>query len=206
MKPCSSRWSRSSWPWRAGSRRRGSACWCCSKAATRPARAARSTRSPTALNPRQCHVVALPKPSEGERKQWYFQRYVAHLPGAGRDRPVRPQLVQSRRRREGHGLRHRTAGRRLPEGDARSSNGCSSTTASCCSNIGCPATRRSRRSASPSALDDPLKRWKLSPIDQAAREKYADYTKAREAMLKATHTRLGAVDAGRFQRPEDAAG
>ena len=37
-------------------------------------------------------------------------------------------------------------------------------------------------------LDDPLKRWKLSPIDQAARTKYADYTKAREAMLKATHT------------------
>ena len=37
-------------------------------------------------------------------------------------------------------------------------------------------------------LDDPLKRWKLSPIDLAAREKYDDYTKAREAMLKATHT------------------
>jgi polyphosphate kinase 2 (PPK2 family) len=34
---------------------------------------------------------------------------------------------------------------------------------------------------------DPLKRWKLSPIDQAARDKYADYTAAREAMLKATH-------------------
>ena len=38
-------------------------------------------------------------------------------------------------------------------------------------------------------LDDPLKRWKLSPIDQAARQKYADYTAAREAMLKATHTK-----------------
>ena len=37
-------------------------------------------------------------------------------------------------------------------------------------------------------LEDPLKRWKLSPIDVTAREKYADYTKAREAMLKATHT------------------
>jgi polyphosphate kinase 2 len=35
------------------------------------------------LNPRQCHVVALPKPSERERTQWYFQRYVAHLPAAG---------------------------------------------------------------------------------------------------------------------------
>lgn len=37
-------------------------------------------------------------------------------------------------------------------------------------------------------LEDPLKRWKLSPIDLAAREKYDDYTKAREAMLMATHT------------------
>src|SRR5689334_16361761 len=35
------------------------------------------------LNPRQCHVVALAKPTERERSQWYFQRYVAHLPAAG---------------------------------------------------------------------------------------------------------------------------
>jgi polyphosphate kinase 2 (PPK2 family) len=38
-------------------------------------------------------------------------------------------------------------------------------------------------------LDDPLKRWKLSPIDLKAREKYRDYTDAREAMLEATHTK-----------------
>jgi polyphosphate kinase 2 (PPK2 family) len=38
-------------------------------------------------------------------------------------------------------------------------------------------------------LEDPLKRWKLSPIDLAARAKYDDYTKAREAMLEATHTK-----------------
>jgi len=38
-------------------------------------------------------------------------------------------------------------------------------------------------------LNNPLKRWKLSPIDIKAREKYQDYTKAREAMLKATHTK-----------------
>src|ERR1700730_9619791 len=35
------------------------------------------------LNPRTCRVVALPTPTERERTQWYFQRYVAHLPGAG---------------------------------------------------------------------------------------------------------------------------
>ena len=35
------------------------------------------------LNPRQCRVVALPKPSDREAGQWYFQRYIAHLPSAG---------------------------------------------------------------------------------------------------------------------------
>ena len=35
------------------------------------------------LNPRQCRIVALPEPSERERTQWYFQRYVEHLPAAG---------------------------------------------------------------------------------------------------------------------------
>jgi polyphosphate kinase 2 (PPK2 family) len=39
-------------------------------------------------------------------------------------------------------------------------------------------------------LDDPLKAWKLSPIDLEARRKYGEYTKAREAMLKATHTKF----------------
>jgi polyphosphate kinase 2 (PPK2 family) len=53
------------------------------------------------LNPRQCRVVALPAPSEREQGQWYFQRYIEHLPS---------QLVQPRRRRAGHGLLHRRGG------------------------------------------------------------------------------------------------
>ena len=58
------------------------------------------------LNPRICRVVALPAPTERERTQWYFQRYVPASAGRRRDRPVRPLLVQPRRRRAGHGLRH----------------------------------------------------------------------------------------------------
>jgi polyphosphate kinase 2 (PPK2 family) len=50
--------------------------------ATRPARAASSTPSPT-RSTRASAVVALPKPTERERTQWYFQRYVPHLPAAG---------------------------------------------------------------------------------------------------------------------------
>ena len=68
--------------------------------------------------------------------------------------------------------------------------------ASCCSNIGCAAIRKSRRSGSSGGsitrfaarLNNPLKRWKLSPIDLEARKHYDDYTDARERMLAATHT------------------
>jgi polyphosphate kinase 2 (PPK2 family) len=58
------------------------------------------------LNPRGARVVALEKPSDVERGQWYFQRYVAAPAHGGRDRHVRPQLVQPRGRRAGHGLLH----------------------------------------------------------------------------------------------------
>ncbi len=56
---------------------------CCSRAVTPRARAARIKRITQRLNPRVCRVVALPAPSERERSQWYFQRYVPHLPAAG---------------------------------------------------------------------------------------------------------------------------
>ena len=55
----------------------------CSRAATPPARAARSSASPSKLNPRVCHVVALGTPTERERSQWYFQRYIDRMPAAG---------------------------------------------------------------------------------------------------------------------------
>ena len=100
------------------------------------------------LNPRQCHVVALSSPSDRERGQWYFQRYVAHLPPQGRNLAVRPQLVQPRRGRAGDGLLHEEQDTGLSCGRFRSSSGSWSTTASCCSNIGCAATRRSRRNGS----------------------------------------------------------
>ena len=61
------------------------------------------------LNPRGARVVALEKPTERERTQWYFQRYVQHLPAGRRDRAVRPVLVQPGRRRAGDGLLHRRA-------------------------------------------------------------------------------------------------
>ena len=59
------------------------------------------------LSPRVARIAALPSPTERERGQWYYQRYIAHLPAGGRDRAVRPVLVQPGRRRAGDGLLHR---------------------------------------------------------------------------------------------------
>jgi polyphosphate kinase 2 len=139
------------------------------------------------LNPRQCHVVALPSPSERERTQWYFQRYVAHLPAEG-------EIV----------LFDRSWYNRA--GVERVMGFCTNDQAQdflnavpqferhliddgmllfkywlCCDQDVQEARFRNR-------LDNPMKRWKLSPIDLKARQHYDDYTEAREMMLSATHT------------------
>ena len=139
------------------------------------------------LNPRQCHVVALSKPSEDERSQWYFQRYVAHLPCAG-------QITLFDR------SWYNRAGVEKVMGFATDSQVDDFLKATPQFErmlvddgillfkywLTCDQEEQEERFAE--RVEDPLKRWKLSPIDQAAREKYGDYTKAREAMLEATHT------------------
>ncbi|MDZ3823816.1 MAG: polyphosphate kinase 2 [Pseudoxanthomonas sp.] len=139
------------------------------------------------LNPRRTRVVALSKPSEREQGQWYFQRYVEHLPGAG-------ELVLFDR------SWYNRAGVEAVMGfcsEAEHKRFLAE----------CPVFERllvadgirlfkywltldqaeqERRLAE--RLDDPLKRWKLSPVDLAARERYADYGKARDRMLRHTDT------------------
>jgi len=139
------------------------------------------------LNPRQCHIVALSKPSERESGQWYFQRYVPHLPAAGEmvlfDRSwynragvervmgyATPEQVQAF-------LRQAPAFEKLLTDD-----GILLFKYWLC----CDQEQQEQRFAE--RLDDPLKRWKLSPIDLEARKRYDDYTDAREAMLAATHS------------------
>ena len=139
------------------------------------------------LNPRQCHVVALSKPSEDERKQWYFQRYAAHLPGAGEitlfDRSwynragVEKVMGFATDRQVDDFLKATPQFERMLVDDGILLFKYWLT---------CDQEKQEERFAE--RLDDPLKQWKLSPIDHAARTKYADYTKARETMLKATHT------------------
>ena len=141
-----------------------------------------------ALNPRQCRVVALPKPSERERTQWYFQRYVSHLPAAGEivlfDRSwynragVEPVMGYCSAEQTEAFLKQAPLFEQLLVDD-----GILLFKYWLC----CDQEQQEKRFAE--RREDPLKGWKLSPIDIEARTKYADYTKARETMLKATHTK-----------------
>ena len=136
------------------------------------------------LNPRMCHVVALAKPSEREATQMYVQRYVQPSPVRRRDRPVRPQLVQSRGRRTGDGLLLQKGRQDFLERAPRLERAITDDGILLFKYyLTCDQEEQEKRFQE--RLADPLKRWKLSPIDLEARAKYDDYTKAREAMLKA---------------------
>ncbi|MGO4223608.1 polyphosphate kinase 2 [Lysobacter sp. TAF61] len=140
------------------------------------------------LNPRQCQVVALPKPTERESAQWYFQRYVPHLPAAGEialfDRSwynragVEQVMGFASDAQVKAFLRQTTTFEKLLVDD-----GILLFKYWLC----CDQDEQEQRFLE--RLDDPLKRWKLSPIDFEARKHYDDYTRAREAMLAATHSK-----------------
>ncbi|MEE1876532.1 polyphosphate kinase 2 [Altererythrobacter litoralis] len=139
------------------------------------------------LNPRQCRIVALSKPTEVEASQWYFQRYVPHLPSAGEivlfDRSwynragVERVMGFASEAQVAGFLEHAPKFERQLVDDGI-----------LLFKYWLAADQAEQEARLKERLDDPLKRWKLSPIDLAAREKYQAYTDAREAMLAATHT------------------
>jgi len=139
------------------------------------------------LNPRQCRTVALPKPSEQEAGQWYFQRYVAHLPAAG-------EIVLFDRSWYNRAGVERVMGYATPEQVAHFLDQAPAFEKQLVDDgillfkywLTTDQARQEERLAE--RAEDPLKRWKLSPVDLAARQKYDAYTEAREAMLAATHT------------------
>ena len=139
------------------------------------------------LNPRQCHVVALASPTERERSQWYFQRYIPHLPPRGEialfDRSwynragVEPVMGYCSQGETDAFLRA------VPEFERHLvDDGILLFKYWLC----CDQEKQEKRFEN--RLRNPLKRWKLSPIDIEARSKYEAYTEARENMLAATHT------------------
>ena len=139
------------------------------------------------LNPRQCRVVALPKPSEREGSQWYFQRYVPLLPAAGEivlfDRSWYNRAGVEKVMGFASDAQVKAFLREAPLFEKMLvDDGILLFKYWLC----CDQEQQEKRFAE--RLQDPLKRWKLSPIDVEARAKYGEYTRAREAMLKATHT------------------
>jgi len=140
------------------------------------------------LNPRQCHVVALAKPSDRERTQWYFQRYVAHLPAAG-------EIVLFDRSWYNRAGVERVMGF-CTEAETAAFLAQAPVFERMLVDDGIllfkywlTVDQAQQEERFAERAEDPLKRWKLSPIDVTAREKYADYTAARAAMLEATHTK-----------------
>jgi polyphosphate kinase 2 len=139
------------------------------------------------LNPRQCKVVALPSPSERERTQWYFQRYVEHLPAEG-------EIVLFDRSWYNRAGVERVMGFCTPDQVQDFLNAAPEFERHlvddgillfkywlCCD-------QEVQEDRFQNRLHSPVKRWKLSPIDSKARQHYEDYTEARELMLAATHT------------------
>lgn len=139
------------------------------------------------LNPRQCHIAALAKPTEAEQSQWYFQRYVRHLPSAG-------EIVLFDRSWYNRAGVEKVMGYADAPQVARFLEQAPTFEKMLVDDgillfkywLGTDQAQQEKRLRE--RLDDPLKRWKLSPVDLAARGKYDVYTEAREAMLAATHT------------------
>jgi polyphosphate kinase 2 len=139
------------------------------------------------LNPRQCRVAALPRPTEREATQWYFQRYIAHLPAAGEmtlfDRSWYNRAGVEKVMGYCTAAQHAAFLAQAPQFERMLvDDGIVLVKYWLCVDQAEQEQRFAERHA------DPLKGWKLSPVDVEARRRYADYTRAREQMLAATHT------------------
>jgi polyphosphate kinase 2 len=140
------------------------------------------------LSPRRCHVVALGVPSEREQTQWYFQRYVPFLPGAG-------EMVLFDRSWYNRAGVESVMGFCTPE-QTKAFLQQTPIFEKMLADDGIrlfkywltvDQDKQEERFAE--RMVDPLKRWKLSPVDIEARKHYDDYGRARDRMLEATHSK-----------------
>ena len=138
------------------------------------------------LNPRVCRVAALPAPNDRERTQWYFQRYVAHLPAAGEivlfDRSWYNRAGVEHVMGFCNDEEYEEFFRTVPEFEkmlVRSGIRLFKYWFS--------ITDEEQHLRFLGRIHDPLKQWKLSPMDLQSRVRWEAYTKAKEAMLERTH-------------------
>jgi polyphosphate kinase 2 len=138
------------------------------------------------LNPRVARVAALPAPNDRERTQWYFQRYVAHLPAAGEmvlfDRSWYNRAGVERVMGFCSDEEYEEFFRTVPEFEKMLDR----------SGIKLikywfSITDDEQHLRFLGRIHDPLKQWKLSPMDLESRRRWEEYTKAKEIMLERTH-------------------
>jgi polyphosphate kinase 2 len=138
------------------------------------------------LNPRICRTVALSAPTERERSQWYFQRYIAHLPAAG-------EIVLFDRSWYNRAGVERVMGfckeddveeffRTVPEFERMLVR-----SGIVLLKYWFSITDEQQNLRFLMRIHDPLKQWKLSPMDLESRRRWEDYTRAKEEMLARTH-------------------
>jgi polyphosphate kinase 2 len=138
------------------------------------------------LNPRVCRVAALPAPNDRERTQWYFQRFVAHLPAAG-------EMVMFDRSWYNRAGVERVMGfctddqyeeffRSVPEFEKMLIRSGIQVVKYWFS-----ISDEEQNMRFLSRIHDPLKQWKLSPMDLESRRLWENYTRAKEVMLERTH-------------------
>ncbi|MDD2089434.1 polyphosphate kinase 2 [Pseudomonas guariconensis] len=139
------------------------------------------------LNPRGARIVALEKPSEQEKGQWYFQRYIQHLPTAGEmvffDRSWYNRAGVERVMEFCTPLQYLEFMRQTPELERMLCN-----SGILLFKYWFSVNREEQLRRFISRRDDPLKHWKLSPIDIKSLDKWDDYTAAKEAMFFHTDT------------------
>jgi len=140
------------------------------------------------LNPRYARVVALPAPTERERTQWYFQRYVAHLPAAGEivffDRSWYNRAGVERVMGFCTQEQYEDFVRTCPQVE-RMLIGSGITLVKYWLSVSDEEQERRFQAR----LNDPSKRWKLSPMDVQARAHWVDYSEAKDEMFAYTDTR-----------------
>lgn len=139
------------------------------------------------LNPRGCRVVALEKPSDRERTQWYFQRYISHLPAAG-------EIVIFDRSWYNRGgvepvmgfctpEEHKDFLRQVPKFEEMLVN-----SGIILLKFYFSVSKEEQKRRFDSRKDDPLKQYKLSPVDAKSQEMWEQYTLAKYSMLLASNT------------------
>jgi polyphosphate kinase 2 len=138
------------------------------------------------LNPRVCRVVALPAPNDRERTQWYFQRYATHLPGAGEivlfDRSWYNRAGVERVMGFCNDEEYEEFFRSVPEFERMLVR-----SGITLMKYWFSITDEEQHLRFLGRIHDPLKQWKLSPMDLESRRNWEAYTRAKEVMLERSH-------------------